>query len=202
MNDQSLTTEERRILLALARASIERASREEPLPRPDLESLPPRLRENGATFVTITMPGDELRGCIGGLEATQPLAYDVISHAAAAATEDYRFLTVLPEEVPQINIEISRLTQPYRLTYGAPEELLRLLRPQVDGVILRDGPHRATFLPQVWEKLPDPVVFLDHLCDKMGAPRDLWRRKPLTVETYQVEEFQESDFKRPSGLWE
>lgn len=191
MTEPLLTTEERRVLLALARESIERAAREEPLPRPDLETLPPRLREQGTTFVTITMPGDELRGCIGGLEANQPLAYDVISHAAAAATEDYRFLTVLPEEVPQVNIEISRLTQPQRLEYGSPEELLRLLRPHVDGVIVRDGPHRATFLPQVWEKLPDPATFLDHLCDKMGAPRDLWRRKPLTVETYQVEEFHE-----------
>lgn len=194
MPENLLTAEERHMLLALARESIERAANEKPLPRPNLESLPPRLRENGATFVTITMkPENELRGCIGGLEAVQPLAYDVISHAAAAATEDYRFLTVMPEEVPQVNIEISRLTHPEPLEYSAPEELLRLLRPNIDGVILRDGPRRATFLPQVWEKLPDPALFLNHLCDKMGGPHDLWRRKHLTVEIYQVEEFHEGE---------
>jgi AMMECR1 domain-containing protein len=77
------------------------------------------------------------------------------------------------------------------LSYENPDELLKKLRPNIDGVVIQDGMHRATFLPQVWEKIPIPEEFLDQLCMKMGAPPDLWRRKKLEVKTYQVEEFHE-----------
>jgi uncharacterized protein len=91
----------------------------------------------------------------------------------------------------QIEIEISRLTMPTNLDYTDPVDLLNKLRPHKDGVILRDGPRRATFLPQVWEKLPDKARFLDNLCYKMGEAADTWRRKHLEVQTYEVEEFRE-----------
>ncbi|TLN23663.1 AmmeMemoRadiSam system protein A, partial [bacterium] len=133
----------------------------------------------------------ELRACIGALEAYQPLVDDVREHAAEAAQEDFRFYPVRPKEVAHIQIEISRLTQPQPLEYSSPEDLVARLRPGVDGVILRDGLHRATFLPQVWEKLPEPSAFLSHLCAKMGAAENAWRKKRLTVLTYQVEEFHE-----------
>ncbi len=190
MGSTSLTAEEKRLLLRLARQSIEAAALGLPLPRPDLSRLPPALCEPGASFVTITEDG-ELRGCIGALESYQPLAYDVIEHAAAAAREDYRFAPVRPAEVPCLVIEVSRLTAPESLAYESAEELPQRLRCGVDGVILRDGFYRATFLPQVWEKLPEPAEFLSHLCQKMGAPPGLWRRKILQVSTYQVEEFHE-----------
>ncbi len=190
MDSTSLTAEERKILLNLARRAIEASAQGQPLPEPDLNNLTPALREPGATFVTITEYG-ELRGCVGALEAYQPLAADVIEHAVAASREDFRFQPVRPSEVPRLHIEISRLTAPVPLHYEKPEELPGLLRPGVDGVILRDGFYRATFLPQVWEKLPDPAEFLSHLCQKMGAPPGLWRRKILQVFTYQVEEFHE-----------
>lgn len=190
MDSTSLTAEERKILLNLARRAIEASAQGQPLPEPDLNNLTPALRELGATFVTITEYG-ELRGCVGTLEAYQPLAADVIEHAVAASREDFRFQPVRPSEVPRLHIEISRLTVPVPLHYEKPEELPGLLRPGVDGVILRDGFYRATFLPQVWEKLPDPAEFLSHLCQKMGAPPGLWRRKILQVFTYQVEEFHE-----------
>jgi uncharacterized protein len=186
----NLTTSDREQLLSLARLSIQRVVCGEDLPQVDLESLSPALREDGVCFVTLTTYGD-LRGCIGGLEATQPLALDVIEHAAAAATEDYRFFPVRPEELTHLHIEISRLTTPVPLEYVDPMDLPGLLHPGVDGVVLRDGFRRSTFLPQVWEKLPDPVMFLNHLCQKMGAPGDLWRRKVLKVEIYHVEEFHE-----------
>ena len=96
-----------------------------------------------------------------------------------------------PEELPEIEIEISYLNAPQPLVYTSPEELPDLLRPGVDGVILRDGMRRATFLPQVWEKLPDAESFLAHLCSKMGAPANLWRKKVLSAAIYQVEEFHE-----------
>ncbi len=99
--------------------------------------------------------GGAFRGCVGALEAYQPLAEDVCEHAVAAALEDYRFPPVLPQEVGRIEIEISRLTSPIPLEYEKPEDLPELLHPGVDGVVLREGLRRATFLPQVWEKLPE-----------------------------------------------
>lgn len=186
----ALNEQEKDILLSLARRSIEQAVNQRSLPRLNLEEYSPLLRENGASFVTLMIHG-ELRGCIGALEPYQPLVQDVCEHAAAAALEDYRFPPLIPAEVPLIEIEISRLTAPQPLEYNGPEDLITHLRPHIDGVVLRDGFRRSTFLPQVWEKLPSPDTFLSQLCLKMGAPANLWRRKPLEVFTYQVEEFRE-----------
>lgn len=191
MLPEPLTEQEKQILLRLARRSIELAVRRQPLPRLNLADYSPALRSEGASFVTLTRDG-ELRGCIGALEAYQPLVQDVCEHAAAAALEDYRFPPVRAAEVELLEIEISRLTAPQPLDYQQPLQLLEKLRPGVDGVILRDGIRRATFLPQVWEKIPEAGDFLTHLCLKMGGPGNLWQRKLLQVFTYQVEEFRES----------
>ncbi len=190
MTEDKLTAEEKGTLLELARQALEGGVRGEKLPPLDLESMPPRLQKQGASFVTLTIAGN-LRGCIGALEARQPLAKDVREHAIAAALQDFRFPNVRPEELRQIEIEVSRLTAPIPLDYSAPEDLLSKLRPGIDGVLLRDSSRRATFLPQVWEKLPDPAEFLDNLCYKMGTAPDLWRKKNLDVSIYQVEEFHE-----------
>ena len=188
---EKLTIEEQEILLRLAREAMERGVRGEELPLLDLSSLPLVLREEGSSFVTITSHG-QLRGCVGALEAYQPLAEDVRLHAVAAALKDPRFPPVKEEELSGIQIEISRLTCPVPLEYKDPNDLLSKLRPHVDGVILRDDfYHRATFLPQVWEKISSPAGFLDNLCYKMGVEPDLWRRKHFEVLTYQVEEFHE-----------
>jgi len=186
-----LTEAEKQQLLGLARSALESAVRGQPLPDIDLAALPPALQEDGASFVTLTIHG-QLRGCIGTLEARQPLAEDVREHAVAAGQDDYRFPPVSAGELAQIEIEISRLTRPQSLTYSSPEDLMQKLHPGVDGVVLRDRFRRATFLPQVWQQLPEPERFLDHLSQKMGAPRDYWRCNPLTVEIYQVEEFHET----------
>lgn len=183
-----LSEDERKILLRLARETITCAAQRQPLPELNWQELPPALKEPGVCFVTLTVDS-ELRGCIGALEAYQSLAEDVREHAAAAALEDYRFLPVHPEEVPQLEIEISRLTAPVPLQYSSPAELLQKLRPGIDGVILRYASRRATFLPQVWEKIPQPERFLNHLCAKMGVAEDDWRKKKMEVLTYQVEEF-------------
>jgi uncharacterized protein len=187
---QALSDDDKKVLLSLARQFIDLAVNQLPLPELDLETYSPLLRENGASFVTLT-EGGELRGCIGALEPYQPLVQDVCEHAIGAALEDYRFMPVNPRELPLLEIEISRLTPPQRLIYTDPIELLSCLRPGIDGVVLRDGPRRATFLPQVWEKISDPASFLSQLCQKMSAPSNLWRRKLLEVFTYQVEEFRE-----------
>ena len=190
MGEDKLTTEEKETLLRLARQALEMGVRGQTLPPLDLESMPPRLQEDGVSFVTLTIDGN-LRGCIGALEPSMPLADDVREHAVAAALQDYRFPNVSPDELSQIEIEVSRLTIPVPLEYTTPEDLLNKLRPGIDGVLLRDGPRRATFLPQVWEKIPDPAEFLDNLCYKMGAESDLWRKKNLEISIYQVEEFHE-----------
>jgi AmmeMemoRadiSam system protein A len=189
--EDRLTPEEQQTLLRLARDALIHGVKRERLPPLDESSLTPRLLEPGASFVTLTL-GGQLRGCIGALEPYQPLAEDVREHAVAAALEDPRFPPVSERELNGIEVEISRLTRPVPLEYKDPNDLLSKLRPHVDGIIMRDGFRRATFLPQVWEKIPDRAEFLDNLCYKMGASPDLWRKKHLEVLTYQVEEFRES----------
>ena len=187
---EKLTAAEKRTLLRLARQALETGVRGGTLPRLDESSLTPALRAEGASFVTLTVHGN-LRGCIGALDSYQPLAEDVREHAVAAALEDHRFPTVLESELEDIEIEVSRLTVPVLLKYADAGDLLAKLHPGLDGVILRDGFHRATFLPQVWEKIPDPLEFLANLCYKMGVAPDTWKRKHLEVLIYQVEEFHE-----------
>ncbi len=190
--NEKLTDEEKRILLSVARESIVCATRHEKLPQIQLEDYSKILQEDGASFVTLhTKRGKKLRGCIGSLEAYQPLILDVQTHAVGAALEDYRFPPVRPDEVNLLQIEISRLTIPKPLNYSEPNQLPKLVNVGIDGIILNDGFRRSTFLPQVWEQLPDPEEFLDHLCAKMGAEPGLWRRKKLEVFTYEVEEFEE-----------
>lgn len=188
--ERMLSDDERKRLLGLARDALSAAVRGDPQPPVDLGQLPQNLRREAASFVTLTRDG-ELRGCIGSLEPRQPLALDVREHAIAAALEDYRFPPVQPSELPDIRIEISVLTLPEDLEYHTPQDLVERLRIGVDGVTLMDGWRRATFLPQVWMKLPTPDLFLSHLCQKMGSAPDAWKRKKLHVQTYRVEEFQE-----------
>ncbi len=185
-----LNNAEQECLLKLARAALQEGVQGKPLPEVKMNQLPASLQSNGVSFVTLTI-NDRLRGCIGTLEAHQPLAKDVQEHAVAAALQDFRFPNVRPSELPQIKIEVSVLTPRAPLEYDKPEELIQKIRPGIDGVVLKDGFQQATFLPQVWEKLPNPESFLSQLCMKMGAPDDLWRKKPLEVFTYQVQEFHE-----------
>lgn len=185
-----LTAADRTALLHLARRAVRLAADDRPLPPVETDGLSPSLLEPGCAFVTLTRDG-ALRGCIGGLEARQALAADVWEHAYGAAREDPRFEPVRPEELQGLDIEISRLTPPSRLTVP-PEQRLAALRPGVDGVILRRGRARATFLPQVWDKVPDPLQFLEMLCEKAGLPRSAWRQGDVEMLVYQVEHFEEA----------
>jgi AmmeMemoRadiSam system protein A len=188
----SLTNEEKLILLKVAREALEHGVTGKGLPPLDQNVLTPNLIEQGASFVTLTI-NTELRGCIGTLEAYQPLVEDVREHAIAAALKDPRFPPVTPAELNRIKLEISRLTAPLPLEYSSAGDLIKKLKPHVDGVVLKNGNRRATFLPQVWEKIPDPVEFLEHLCRKMGMKENDWRILPMDVLVYQVEEFQEEN---------
>jgi AmmeMemoRadiSam system protein A len=147
--------------------------------------FPPELREWRAAFVTLRKHG-ELRGCIGDIEATRPLVVSVADASFRAAHSDPRFPPVTSEELSEIEIHASILTRPERVPVASEDELLALLRPGVDGLVLQDGRTRATFLPAVWETLPDPRDFLAHLKRKAGWPSDHWS-PTLEVFRYEAE---------------
>lgn len=148
------------------------------------------LREKRGVFVTLTRRG-QLRGCIGFLEPRESVVDAVRHNAINAAFNDPRFPPVNDLEMGDIDIEISILTEPEILEYDDSTDLLRKLRPGIDGVIIRSGLHSATFLPQVWEQLPIREEFLSHLCLKAGLPASEWEEGMLDVLTYQVEYFEE-----------
>lgn len=163
----------RAFLLKLARAAMTQAVEfDEPAAIP--EQLPdPCLREHRATFVTLERQ-HHLRGCIGRIEAVQPLVDDIAEQAAAAALHDPRFSPVQPFELPEIVLSISILSPPEDFPVKDEQELLRKLTPGHDGLILQEGRRRVTFLPSVWEELPDPETFVRHLKMKGGWPPTHW----------------------------
>ncbi|MGC9356468.1 MAG: AmmeMemoRadiSam system protein A [Anaerolineae bacterium] len=185
-----LNDKEQSILLDLAHEAIRARLENEDLVPPALSTLSPILRENGASFVTLTLRG-QLRGCIGSLVPRRPLAVDVQENAIAAAFKDPRFPPLTRKEFEHITVELSVLSQPQPLEYDGPDDLIRKLRPGVDGVVLQRGWNRATFLPQVWKQLPEPEEFLGHLCYKAGLPANAWQWPDLEIETYQVQKFKQ-----------
>lgn len=148
------------------------------------------LNMRRGTFVTLKID-HQLRGCIGNLSPDRKLIDSVKENAISAAFRDPRFRPLGREELDRVDIEISLLTEPQPLAYTDGKDLIAKLRPHIDGVILRKGPYSSTFLPQVWEQLPDPEMFLDHLCLKAGLPAKAWRQPGLEVMTYQVQYFEE-----------
>ena len=187
-----LSPVDRQYLLSLARETIVRHLREEESPPVDLDALPESLTRDGASFVTLNK-GGALRGCIGSLEASRPLAQDVRENAISAAFHDPRFPPVRTEELDDLHVEVSVLSTPQPLSYDGPNDLIAKLRPGVDGVVIESGWNRATFLPQVWEKLPDPHQFLEQLCRKAYLPANAYRKSGLDIYTYQVEKFEEEE---------
>lgn len=131
------------------------------------------LHQPGCCFVTLHLNG-KLRGCIGALTAFQPLINDVVEHAYAAAFKDYRFPPVTQEEVQTLQIDISLISPETEIPCTSEEELLSALEPHKDGLTIRDGFRQATFLPSVWEQLPDQHDFLDQLRLKAGMPQKHW----------------------------
>lgn len=187
MSSTELSASDRATLLDVARESIRHGfSHARPL-SVTATDYPEPLRVLRATFVTLENHGD-LRGCIGGLEAQWPLVEDVAHHAFAAAFEDPRFLPVRREEFGALTLSISVLNPAVPLPVKSEAELMATLRPGTDGLILREGMRRSTFLPSVWEQLPDPRDFLAHLKLKAGFPPDHWSNT-LRFERYTTESF-------------
>ena len=154
------------------------------------------LERPGATFVTLFCGGD-LRGCIGSLKATRAVGVDVRENALAAAFRDPRFPPLTVSEFEATSVEISLLSSPESVCFDTEEKLVVRLRPGIDGVTLELGDRRATFLPQVWDSLPDPRAFLAALKDKARLPVDYWSPR-LNVALYEVTKWKESEFSRAS----
>lgn len=146
----------------------------------------PWLREPGATFVTLKLDG-ELRGCIGSIEPRRALGDDV-AHNARAASRDSRFPPLPRERVPHLGVEVSLLSAREPMRVASEAHALEMLRPGVDGIVLEYGPFCSTFLPQVWESLPDPALFLSQLRRKAGLPGHFWHAD-LRLSRYTVEKF-------------
>lgn len=183
----TLSPEHRRVLLDIARRSIRQGLEQSRPLSVDADEYDKPLRAQRASFVTLNLNG-MLRGCIGHLEATQPLVEDVADNAFSAAFRDPRFAPVSSQEFESLELHISVLTPAEPLACSSEKDLLMKLRPYRDGLILSEGVHRGTFLPSVWEQLPDPKDFLRHLKRKAGLADDHWSEK-LAVYRYETESF-------------
>lgn len=184
---QTLDAPGRRALLALARRSIAHGLTHGRALAVDPSAYPAALQAERAAFVTLE-EGGRLRGCIGHLEAVQPLVQDVAENAFAAAFRDPRFPPLEGQELPRLTIEISVLTPAEPLSFTSEADLQRRIEPGRDGLILAQGRRRGTFLPSVWGSLPDPGEFLRHLKMKAGLAPDYWS-DTIEVWRYRTESF-------------
>lgn len=167
------TPEAKQQLLSLAKEAMEHRVKSGSSFSVSPDHYPENLQTKGCSFVTLHKNG-QLRGCIGALEPYQPLIMDIVEHAQAAAISDPRFPPVTEDELQQLDIEISILTPQIELAVTSEQELLKELQPHKDGLTISDGIHRATFLPAVWEQLPNPESFLKHLKRKAGLAEHQW----------------------------
>jgi len=187
---ERLTDQEGIYLLSMARKTIEKRlfnQKDDDQGDPDLS---PRYSERRGTFVTLTI-NEGLRGCIGHIIPGESLIEGIRVNAINAAFRDPRFSPLSKEEWGDVKVEISILTEPKGLPYLDADDLLNKLRPGIDGVIIKKGFRQATFLPQVWEQLPDKKDFLTHLCMKAGLDGHAWKKERLEVSLYQAQAFEE-----------
>ena len=185
--EETLNSGQRQILLDVAHASIQYGLRQGKALKPNREDYEPALNAQLACIVTLETRGS-LRGCIGHLEAIQPLIIDVAENAFAAAFRDPRFPPLGEEEYPHIQLHISILSPAQPMSFVSEEDLTAQIRPGLDGLIMQEGTRRGTFLPSVWESLPEAKDFLRHLKTKAGLPPDHWSNT-LEIYRYTTETF-------------
>lgn len=184
-----LTPEDKLTLVALARSAITaELDKTAVVQRP--QRISEALEEKRGCFVTLHKKG-QLRGCIGTIEPVRSLVENVEENARNAAFRDPRFPALTAAELPEIDLEVSVLSVPEILAYKDSDDLKQKLIPGSHGVIVTKGWHSATFLPQVWEQLPDPETFLSHLCRKAGMESDCWQAADVIVKVYRAEYFSE-----------
>jgi len=184
-----LTQEQKDVILALAKEAVVSAVTNKPIDKEAWLKKYPWLAKKGAVFVTLNK-NHNLRGCIGSIVAHQSLIDDIIHNAKAAALSDPRFRPVTPEELKDLEIEVSYLTEPQLVEYKDIEDLKRKIKPRVDGVILNYKGYQATYLPSVWEQLPIFESFFASLCQKAGLPSNCLEYHP-TIYKYQAIEIKD-----------
>ena len=184
--------EQGKILLQIARAAIYHALHVPFSATVAVDKDAAWLSQPGATFVTLTYKG-KLRGCVGSLLACEPLIEDVSSNAISAAMRDTRFPPLINDELDDISVEVSLLSELQLLSFANEQDALTKLRPGIDGIVFEYGPYRSTFLPQVWESLPQPRQFLRELKAKAGLSEDFWADN-VKLSRYTVNKWRESDF--------
>jgi len=182
-----LCEEEHILLREIALESIKYGLSQKKHLQVETSRYPKSLQNPGASFVTLNWNG-QLRGCIGSLEAYQPLVNDVAYNAYAAAFSDPRFPSLSENELDDLELHISVLTPAEPIQFDSESDLLEQIRPGIDGLVLEDGYNRGTFLPAVWESLPEKTSFLQHLKMKAGLPKDYWS-PTIKVSRYTTESF-------------
>ncbi len=187
----SISAVNRAQLLATARRAIEAHLQGGEL-NLNLADYEEEITREGACFVTLRDADGELRGCIGSLDSHQALIVDVAENAVSAATRDFRFRALTKTELDACHIEISVLTPKELMPVSSESELLRSMEPQVDGIVIDSGRHRATFLPKVWESLHDKKAFLQHLKTKAGLGINEWPHG-MKCYRYRAIDFAEED---------
>ncbi len=195
MSQEKYTPNEEVFLLNLARATLYYYITSRSTPQIDQSTIPNKLKEKRGCFVTLNKRGTGLRGCIGYLIPVESIYEGVINRAVAAAVSDPRFPAVTYGELKDINVEISILTLPKKLEVSSADDLLKKLHPLKDGVIIETPYGSSTFLPQVWEQLPNKEDFLNHLCLKHGAPAGTWKKtSEITISTYEAIVFKDETY--------
>jgi AmmeMemoRadiSam system protein A len=181
----SLNKEHQQQLLDLAKSSIQHGLQTGRPLKVNLTDFPVELAEHRATFVTLQIQ-HQLRGCIGMLEAVRPLAEDIAENAFLAAFKDPRFPPLADDEFGELEIHLSILTPAEPVSFTSEQDLITQLQPGIDGLILEEGRRRGTFLPSVWELLPEPEQFLRHLKQKAGLAPDYWSES-IKIYRYRTE---------------
>ena len=190
--------EQGKILLNIARGAISRTLRISHVPMAIDENMPWLLKP-GATFVTLTQEG-MLRGCIGSLYASNPLIEDVRNNAISAALYDPRVKPVAADELDAVDVEVSLLSELQPLSFNNEVEALAQLRPNIDGVVFEYKHYRSTFLPQVWEMLPQPRQFLAKLKSKAGLSEYFWS-DGIKLSYYTATKWRETDYFNEEHLY-
>ena len=186
-----MNKEDKKYLLKLARRAIQKYFRDEGILQIDKDNLTQTLKEKRGTFVTL-WKDDKLRGCIGDLENKKPIHQSVIDNCLASALLDTRFTALKNDELNDIKIEISVLSELKRLPdFTSSDSFLKYLDKDKPGLLIKKGGYQATFLPQVWENLTSAELFISHLCKKAGLDKNEWKKMNLEVYQYNAEVFKE-----------
>lgn len=188
---RTMNKKDKQCLLKLARRAIKKYFQDKGVLQIEEDNLPQTLKEKRGTFVTL-VKNRQLRGCIGNLESKKPIYQSVIDNSLASALIDPRFMALKKDELNDIKIEISILSELKKIpNFTSPDSFLKYLNKHQPGMLIKKGAYQATFLPQVWEELTSAETFISHLCEKAGLDKNEWEKMNLEVYGYTAEVFKE-----------